>query len=257
DLLAGHLPLLQPDPVAESQRLLLGQLILEVVAEAAVGAFAVPGLARVARVVEVGDGVALVAELEAHSVPGQVDVLLVVRPVARLAGLALAVGAEEVGLLLVLDGDLVGGAELEAGMLWIAVERHRAAGRLEQSGPLDEGASLDVIDGDFTLLMGEDFLPGTVPVQENAMAAKAGAANSVDFFFVRNVIVLRKMPGIGLFFPVIETDIVEAKKQAAMVGVEHLRSLRQLIGVPAVGHNVLAIGPPQMMEHLVSLVSHL
>src|SRR5262245_6453918 len=106
DLFARHLTVLQPQSVTEAQGPLTRQLVLEGVAETAVTALAVPGLARVGRVVEVGDRVALLAELERHRVPGQVDVAFLLGPVARRAWLALAVGAEEVGFVLGLDGHL-------------------------------------------------------------------------------------------------------------------------------------------------------
>src|SRR5688572_5232313 len=68
-LLASHFALLQPDAVVQSQRTLGSDLVLEVAAEAAVVALAVTLLARVGRVVDIGDRIALIAEHEAEDVP--------------------------------------------------------------------------------------------------------------------------------------------------------------------------------------------
>src|SRR5581483_10338779 len=106
-------------------------IILEVAAEPPVIALAETRLLGIGRAVEIRDRVALPADDEAHRVPRQVNgPLLRLRvPVARVAELALAVGAQIVRLLRRLLGDLVRRAELKAGVLRIAVEPALAAGR--------------------------------------------------------------------------------------------------------------------------------
>src|SRR5262249_38834500 len=110
---------MQPDAVADDERAGLGELVVEVAAEAAVAALAVPAGTRVVGMIEVARREELVAQNEAHGIPGEVDrAAFGLRvPVAGFAGLALAVGPEEIGVGGGLQSHVVVGAELEPGML--------------------------------------------------------------------------------------------------------------------------------------------
>jgi len=104
-------------PVAHRELVPLLERLLEVGAEAAVVALAEARFLGIVGPVQVGHRVALVAHHEAHRVPGQVEVLLVAGPVARLAELAGAVGTDVVSLLRRLLGDHGRRAEVKPGVL--------------------------------------------------------------------------------------------------------------------------------------------
>ena len=94
--------------------------------------------------------------------------------------LALAVGAEIVGLLGGLLGDVVGGAEVEAGVLRIAVELDLVDQRLEPVRELDEGAAGDLVDGHLPFFLGKDVPLLPDPVDEHAARRSAAMGPPVS-----------------------------------------------------------------------------
>src|SRR5206468_9600561 len=83
---------LHPEAVLNQERVLLGQVVLEIAARCPVAALAPARLAGVLWVIEVRRGVTPAVEREAEGVPRQVDRAFAGLgiPAARLAGFALA-----------------------------------------------------------------------------------------------------------------------------------------------------------------------
>jgi hypothetical protein len=169
--------------------MVLGDIVDEVTTEPAIVAFAEARPLGIQGRVEIADGEALLAEDVAQGVPGEIDgtFLGLGIPIARLAEKPLAVGAEVIGLLRRLLRYLIGGAELEAGMLRVAVDVDLPVGRVEAGGEFDERAAGDVVDGQLALLFGKDIGLVAVPVEKDAVAAEDGAGGALQLLDMGDV----------------------------------------------------------------------
>src|SRR5262249_11713369 len=156
------------------------------------------------------------ADHEAHRIPRQIDRaflrLRIPVPRPRLARLADAVGPDENRLLLRLL-DLGRGPEMEAGVLRIAVELHRTAGRADDRCELYQPAGGAVVDSHLALFLREDFLLLAVPGDFDALPGQPRARLGRQDLLVRHVSVAGAVPDIGLL-AVAVGDLVEAEEHA-------------------------------------------
>src|SRR5262249_19664266 len=138
-------------------------------------------------------------------------------PVLFDAGSALAVGADEEGLFGVLFHGGVG-AEMEAGVLRVAVEADLVERGRQNRVELDQLAARKVVDGQFTLLVGEELAVLAVPGDLQSVPAEERAGLGREDLLVGRVLAVAAVPDVGLLAIAIG-DVVEAEVNAAMVRV--------------------------------------
>ncbi len=137
-------------------------------------------------------------------------------PVARGARLVFAVGTKVVRFGFGFLGDFVIGAEMKAGVLRIAVERDRFAGRRDERTEFNELSRLGVVDGKFALLIGELFALRAVPADLHLMPAEDEAFFLADELFVPFEGRGFAMPDVALQAVAVR-HAVEAEEESAMV----------------------------------------
>ncbi len=120
-------------------------------------------------------------------------------------------------------------AELETGVLRIAVDTNLAAGRRQARGKLHQRPALNVVNGQLTFFLCEWLVAGAVPIEQNAVPAQDGAVIEAEGFLMGDMRCVGyfllapfgwAVPGVGLRLEVgTITALVEAVHDAAMMGI--------------------------------------
>src|SRR5262249_46882249 len=147
-------------------------------------------------------------------VPGQAHHALVV---LLLAQIALAGRAEVIDILAAFV-DLVVGAELEAGVVRVAVEHDRAAGAAQAGGGIDEGGAVDAAGRQLGQLPAKRLAVPVVPVDLHALAAQHRPSGLADKLLVQLVLAVMAVPGVAL--AAVEGAAREAEEQPLVVRLE-------------------------------------
>src|SRR5262249_43518663 len=143
--------------------------------------------------------------------------------------------------------DVVVGAELEAGVLRVAVPFHATSRTPERRGNLDELAARDVVDGQLALLLGESLpvLIPAVPANGDSMPAQDGAlvhGKKAGVLLIRPVDAVPRVGGLA----VAVSNAVETVENTAVMRRMDLGIVRQ-----SIRHDSVPLRRIQMVEDLV------
>src|SRR5262249_5812609 len=187
------------------------------------------------------------AQDEVHGVAWQVDSppAGVWAPFATRAGPPDAVGAYVDRPYGGQGIDVVVGAELEAGVLRVAVDSHPTARAPQARGELDQLAARHVVHGQLALFLGEGLLILPVPADRYAVPAQDGAFFGREKALVLLIGPVGAVPKVGGLSVAVANAVEAVENPPVMWGMD--------LGIvrPSVGNDAVAARRIEVMEHLI------